>query len=197
MKKTLPLFLFIFCLKSSFTISAQDTPSVKDTTLFQENNGLSLDSLQDEPLSNTKPSTKLLFINELPKDLAISTLVVLLFEESTDYFKNKNIKYKERFKEYPYPILFVQPGALETAVTTNKYMLVDFQRNAIEQRFRGKAGGGVELNTRHINYHNYCIQDNRKPDTYYRLIKWIDCERGGEIFCLKRFIKGVIKGDLD
>ncbi|MDF2455458.1 MAG: hypothetical protein K0R51_1451 [Cytophagaceae bacterium] len=193
MKKCIPFFLLICSLQPSLIVQAQNTPSSRDTTFTQS----FADSLEAEPLSPQKASSKLLFINALPKDLANSTLVVLLFEESTEYFKNKNVKYQERFKEYPYPILFVQPAALETAIANNKYMLVDLYRKSIEQRFRGKAGGGFELDTKHIIYHNYCIKDNRNPDTYYRLIKWIDCEKGGEIFCLKRFIKGVINANED
>jgi hypothetical protein len=189
MKKLLSLFLLIFSIQAAFIGNAQDVPSITDTTLQKDNS----DSLGEEPSSNQKTQTKSVFINDLPQDLSSATLVILLFEESTDYFKNKNMKYKERFKEYPYPILFVEPSALEAALANNKYLLVDLSRRAIEQRFRGKAGGGFELDTKHVTYHNYCIQDNRNPGTYYRLVKWIDCEKGGEIFCLKRFIKGVLK----
>lgn len=190
-----------------------------DASVLKREESVSADSTDGNDTPNFDFSDKSIFVRELPKDLSSSTLLILLFDEQevnpkdtsalskeelakrrerTLRFKNKNAKYKERFKEYTYPILFVYPNDVDSLSKIYPYLLVNrFTRG---QKTIDRTGGGINdpdyamnHHTKNVVYMNYCIRDNKKPEIFYQLPKWVDCDKG-ELFCLKRFINGVMNG---
>ncbi len=172
------------------------------------------DNGEDEPYENADFSNKVIFIDELPADLSTQTLLVLLFDDfdvskedsalisaeelakrkkQIAKYKKKNEQFKMSLKEYPYPVTFAYMKDLKELTSKHPYQLVDRYRRESVMRPKRNSSGHIVMVSKRVLFHNYCIKDHRKTDTFYRLPSWIDCDREMEYGCLNKFVKTILK----
>lgn len=165
MKITAVLFSLFVLITIPCMVFAQDSGVSKDSTIQ----------------STEVPKKKAVFLNELPKDLAQDSLVVLLEGDYSEANRNKNAKYREFFLEYPYPVLLVQSPQFVAATKRHKYELTYIETEGLAYGTR----------TGRVKQHTYSIRYNGN-NIYYRITSCINCEKT-ELACLHKFIKAIAR----
>jgi hypothetical protein len=204
-----------FEYKSS-TVEADTSAANADDDLYENTDFSSQATLIDQLPTDLSAQTLLFLLFDdfdvTPEDSALISAEELAKRKKRILkYKKKNEEFKSSFKEYPYPVKFVYSRDLKELSSKYPYQLVDryrretkrvesaFQNSPNQQRFSSAGhngvyrGGGSSTTSKIVLYHNYCIKDHRKTDTFYRLPEWIDCDKEFQHGCLTKVAKTIRK----